>query len=104
MSNFSKGNELYNTRNYSDAINYYKKALDNDECKCHSYYNAGVCYIKLKQYEKAIEMITKALELYQDSKYFFNLAYCYSMINNLYVTAFGRYHRPSHPLLCYYFL
>ena len=47
MSNFSKGNELYNTRNYSDAINYYKKALDNDECKCHSYYNAGVCYIKL---------------------------------------------------------
>ena len=42
MSNFSKGNELYNTRNYSDAINYYKKALDNDECKCHSYYNAGV--------------------------------------------------------------
>ena len=82
MSNFSKGNELYNTRNYSDAINYYKKALDNDECKCHSYYNAGVCYIKLKQYEKAIEMITKALELYQDSTYFFNLAYCYSMINN----------------------
>ena len=75
MSNFSKGNELYNTRNYSDAINYYKKALDNDECKCHSYYNAGVCYIKLKQYEKAIEMITKALELYQDSKYFFNLAW-----------------------------
>ncbi len=32
--------------------------------------------------KKAIEMITKALELYQDSKYFFNLAYCYSMINN----------------------
>ena len=30
MSNFSKGNELYNTRNYSDAINYYKKALNND--------------------------------------------------------------------------
>lgn len=55
MSNFSKGNELYNTRNYSDAINYYKKALDNDECKCHSYYNAGVCYIKLKQYEKLLK-------------------------------------------------
>lgn len=82
MSNFSKGNELYNTRNYSDAINYYKKALGNDECKCHSYYNAGVCYIKLNQYEKAVEMITKALDLYQDSKYFFNLAYCYSMTNN----------------------
>ena len=55
MSNFSKGNELYNTRNYSDAINYYKKALNNDECKCHSYYNAGVCYIKLSNMKKLLK-------------------------------------------------
>ncbi|MPQ44239.1 tetratricopeptide repeat protein [Clostridium tarantellae] len=82
MNNFSKGNELYNVKNYEEALNYYEKAIENNECEYHSYYNAGVCYIKLKEYDKAINMITKALELNNDSKYFFNLAYCYSMTNN----------------------
>ncbi|MGL5243592.1 MAG: tetratricopeptide repeat protein [Sarcina sp.] len=82
MNYFSKGNELYNTKNYSEALDCYERAIENSECEYHSYYNAGVCYIKLKNYDKAIKMITKALELNKDSKYFFNLAYCYSMIND----------------------
>lgn len=82
MNYFSKGNEFYNTQNYSEALNYYEKAIENKECEYHSYYNSGVCYIKLKEYHKAIEMLDKALELHRDSKYFFNLAYCYSMLDD----------------------
>lgn len=82
MNYFLKGNELYNTKNYDEALDYYEKAIENNECEYHSYYNSGVCYIKLKEYNKAIDMIKKALSLHQDPKYFFNLAYCYSMIDD----------------------
>lgn len=81
MNYFSKGNEFYNNHNYCEALNYYEKAIENKECEYHSCYNSGVCYIKLKNYPKAIEMINKALDLHVDSKYFFNLAYCYSMLD-----------------------
>lgn len=82
MNYFSKANEFYNDQNYSIALDYYNKAIENKQYEAHAYYNAGVCYIKLKKYDKAIKMIEHALSICHESKYFFNLAYCYSMLND----------------------
>ncbi|SHI32631.1 Tetratricopeptide repeat-containing protein [Clostridium cavendishii DSM 21758] len=82
MNNFLKANEFYNSKNYCEALSYYEKAIENKENEAYSYYNAGVCYIKLKDYSKAINMINNAIALNKDAKYFFNLAYCYSMLQD----------------------
>lgn len=82
MSYFEKANDLYNVKDYKKAINFYKKAIGNQENEACCYYNAAVCFIKLKEYDEAINLIKSALYLKQESKYFFNLAYCYAMIND----------------------
>jgi ATP-dependent Clp protease ATP-binding subunit ClpC len=38
--------------------------------------------VKNESYEKAAELIKKAIHLKSDSKYFFNLGYCYAMLKN----------------------
>ncbi|MBU3089735.1 tetratricopeptide repeat protein [Clostridium gasigenes] len=79
MSNFNEGNNFYNTKEYSKALTHYKKAIatgENEACSC---YNSGVCFIKLKDFDNAIAMIKNALSIQKESKYFFNLAYCYAM-------------------------
>lgn len=79
MNNFNEGNNFYNTKEYSKALSYYKKAIATGENEACSYYNCGVCFIKLKDYDNAILMIKSALSIQKESKYFFNLAYCYAM-------------------------
>ncbi|MEG0295961.1 MAG: tetratricopeptide repeat protein [Clostridium sp.] len=79
MNYFNEGNKLYNTKQYDKAIDLYKKSIDLNENEACSYYNAGVCFLKLKDYDNAIDMIKKAIRLQCESKYFFNLAYCYAM-------------------------
>lgn len=82
MSYFNEGNKLYNTKEYKKAIDLYKQSIDTGENEACAYYNAGVCYIKLKDFSEAIGMIKKAITLQKDSKYFFNLAYCYAMLED----------------------
>lgn len=83
MDYFSEANTLYNSKEYKKALNFYKKALDEDESNSAScYYNSSVCYIKLKKYTEAIEDLKKALTLKEESKYFFNLAYCHALLGN----------------------
>lgn len=79
MNYFNEANNLYNSKEYMKAIELYRKSIDTDENKACSYYNAGVCFIKLKDFNAAIDMIKSALSLQKESKYFFNLAYCYAM-------------------------
>lgn len=79
MQNFNEGNDYYNNKEYEKAIESYKISIDNKENEACSYYNAGVCFIKLKRYDEAIVMLKKALKLQKESKYFFNLAYCYAI-------------------------
>lgn len=79
MNYFNDGNKSYNSKDYSKAIELYKKSIDAGENQACAYYNAGVCYIKLKNFNSAIEMIKNALSFQKESKYFFNLAYCYAM-------------------------
>ena len=69
MSYFNEGNKYYNNKNYTKAIENYIESIEIGENESCAYYNAGVCYIKLKDLQK-------------ESKYYFNLAYCYAMLEN----------------------
>ena len=79
MDYFSEANKLYNLKEYNKAIDLYKKSIETKENTACAYYNAGVCFIKLKNFNAAIDMIKNALSIQIESKYFFNLAYCYAM-------------------------
>jgi tetratricopeptide (TPR) repeat protein len=82
MSYFQKANDLYNTQDYKRAIVLYQKAVETKDNEAASLYNSAVCFIKLKQYEKAIPLLGSALLQKRESKYFFNLGYCYAMLKN----------------------
>ncbi|MFD3156083.1 tetratricopeptide repeat protein [Haloimpatiens sp. FM7330] len=82
MNYFEKANEFYNAKEYDKAIDMYKKSAEQKQNEASALYNAGVCFIKLKNYEKAIPLLKYAIKKTPQSKYFFNLGYCYSMINN----------------------
>ncbi|MBX7347672.1 tetratricopeptide repeat protein [Clostridium chauvoei] len=79
MDYFNEGNKFYNLKDYKNAISCYKKSIDKYDNTACSFYNCGVCYIKLKDFDNAISMIKGALEIQKESKYFFNIAYCYAM-------------------------
>lgn len=82
MSYFHQANHYYNTKDYKKAINLYKKAAEIEENEVSSLYNAAVCFIKLKEFNKAIPLLKSAINKKKDSKYFFNLGYCYAMLKN----------------------
>ncbi len=82
MNYFQKANEYYNTKDYKKAIDLYEKAIQIKDNEASSLYNSAVCFIKLKRYEKAIELLNSAIKLRRESKYFFNLGYCYIMLHN----------------------
>lgn len=82
MNYFQKANELYNTKDYKKAIELYQKAIEVKENESAAYYNSAVCFIKLTKYESAISLLKKAICLKTDSKYFFNLGYCYAMLKD----------------------
>lgn len=79
MNYFNEGNKFYNTQEYEKAIACYKKSASQNSNTACSYYNCGVCYIKLKNFDDAIVMLNKAIAIKRESKYFFNLGYCYVM-------------------------
>lgn len=82
MSYFHKANEYYNAKDYQNAITMYEKAVEFKDNESSSLYNSSVCFIKLKEYTKAIPLLKSAIKLKRESKYFFNLAYCYTMLND----------------------
>lgn len=82
MNYFNQANQLYNEKDYKNAIDMYKRSAELKEYEAPSLYNCGVCFIKLKDYTSAINLIYKAIELKKESKYYFNLGYCYAMLND----------------------
>lgn len=82
MNYFEKANKYYNKKDYINAINLYKKSIEIKQNEAAALYNSAVCLIKLKAYENAIDLIKKAIHLKSDSRYFFNLGYCYAMLSN----------------------
>lgn len=82
MNYFEKANNLYNCKDYKNAISFYKKSIELKENQASSFYNSAVCFIKLKEYENAIPLLKSAIKHKNESKYFFNLAYCCAMTRN----------------------
>jgi tetratricopeptide (TPR) repeat protein len=82
MNYFEKANDLYNTKDYEKAISMYQKAIKTKDNEAPSLYNTAVCFIKLKQYDKAIPLLKTAIIKRRDSKYFFNLGYCFAMLKD----------------------
>ena len=50
-----RGNELFATRNYDQAIELYNKAIALDPDNAVLYSNRSACYASLKQWTKALE-------------------------------------------------
>lgn len=82
MSYFEKANDLYNTKDYKRALALYQKAIELKDNEAPSLYNAAVCFIKLKQFERAIPLLKSAIVKKRESKYFFNLGYCHAMLKD----------------------
>ncbi|WP_123054395.1 tetratricopeptide repeat protein [Clostridium sp. JN-1] len=82
MNYFQIANEYYNAKNYKKAIYMYGKAIMQKNNVSSSLYNSAVCFIKLKDYERAIPLLRSAIKLKRDSKYFFNLGYCYAVLKD----------------------
>lgn len=82
MSYFQKANDYYNSKDYKKAINMYEQAIKFKDNEASSLYNSAVCFIKLTEYQKAIPLLKSAIKLKMESKYFFNIGYCYTMLND----------------------
>lgn len=81
MNYFEKGNEFYKNKDYKNAISMYKNSARLNINTASCLYNEAVCFIKMKKYDKAITLLKLAIKIKEDSKYYFNLGYCYSMQN-----------------------
>ncbi|MDD3224633.1 MAG: CDC27 family protein [Clostridium sp.] len=82
MNYFDTANNYYIKKDYKSALMFYEKAIGLQENLTSALYNAAVCLIKLKDYEKAIHLLKRAIHFRNESKYFFNLAYCNMKLKN----------------------
>jgi len=75
----------YQVKQYEQAIPYFTAYSEKTELlTCDDFYEIGVCYYKSKQYEKAIELLTKSFCKDNDSinQYvYFSLGDCYLKTN-----------------------
>ncbi|GAA5853383.1 hypothetical protein JCM8547_002435 [Rhodosporidiobolus lusitaniae] len=62
----ARGNKLYSSKQYHDAVEYYSKAIECEE-QAVFYSNRAACYTNLNQLDKVVEDCTSALRL--DSSY-----------------------------------
>ena len=78
------GNKSYRSGNLEQAINYCEKSIELDPNWYVPYYQMGVIYRKLDQYEKSIEYLNRVLEIKPDhDKTWFTLGTHYESIDNL---------------------
>lgn len=58
-----KGLEFLNNGDYEKAVPYFKKALDVDNSYAEGYYFRGYCYVKMKEYEKALLDLDNSIKI-----------------------------------------
>lgn len=58
-----QGNKLFSVRKYDDAISCYTKAIVKNPSTATFFTNRALCYLRLKQWELAIQDCKRALEL-----------------------------------------
>eukprot|EP00331_Platyophrya_macrostoma_P030711 CAMPEP_0176453916 /NCGR_PEP_ID=MMETSP0127-20121128/29553_1 /TAXON_ID=938130 /ORGANISM="Platyophrya macrostoma, Strain WH" /LENGTH=586 /DNA_ID=CAMNT_0017842927 /DNA_START=12 /DNA_END=1772 /DNA_ORIENTATION=+ len=64
----NEGNEAYKKRNFEEALRHYDRAIELDPTEYLIYNNKAAAYLELKQPQKAMEQVDKALEVYQEQK------------------------------------
>ena len=78
-----KGADAYTAKNYTDAAEYFNQSLEFKEADSDLYYQLSSVYNKLEQWDKAIEMANKSLELFngegttRDAKIYYELGNAY---------------------------
>ena len=80
MSIESKAERAYKEKDYAEAIKYYIQITERDPTLKAAYYNLGLSYLQIKNYENAKDVFKKALELdeeYSDARYMLSLTYWY---------------------------
>jgi tetratricopeptide (TPR) repeat protein len=81
----------FNDENYTEAIDYLKKAIEAHPDYCDFYYNVSRCYYELKQYEKALDYALTAVEKDQYSaNRHYNLGCVYFMLKR-YIDAINEF-------------
>jgi tetratricopeptide (TPR) repeat protein len=82
---FEVAEKYYASKNYERAIENFDvfiKTSNDLSRKTSSLYNIGVCYLKLKNYDKAILYLEEAILLKEESSYYFNLGYCHAVLKD----------------------
>ena len=80
MNHFNEGNKFYTEKQFQKAINSYRLSIDSNVNVPCSYYNIGVCYIKLRDFDSAIKMIKKSLEFQKESEKIIKELYMYDVL------------------------
>jgi len=57
-----EGNKLFNLKKYEEAIKQYTKAINKGASSSIFFSNRALCYLKLKQWEKAIADCKSTIE------------------------------------------
>lgn len=78
---FNMGNEFMADNEYAYALDYYEKSylyINSDQAYTpHLYYRMILCYIELKNYTKALDLVCQALKLYPECT---DIEYCKAII------------------------
>lgn len=67
VDEIKKGIELFNKKNYEEAIQNYNKILEENPNVASIYKHIGDCYFAMEDYEKALQNYTKVHEEHPDS-------------------------------------
>lgn len=77
---FDKAAKAFDAGNYDEAIDYFKKAIEDNPKIIDPYLNIAFSYLKSYQIPKAIETFENITKLFpEDSKAYYQLAYLYGM-------------------------
>jgi tetratricopeptide (TPR) repeat protein len=65
---FNKADSLFNIPNYEEAISTYNSILENNLESSEIYYNMGLCYFQIKEFQKAKHQFKKSIILNPELK------------------------------------
>jgi len=78
-----KGNEIYRKGNYSEALNYYRRALSKDNNLIEARVNMAFAYVRLGEYQKAKKIFESLPEEYRSEYVLNNLGNIYAREGDL---------------------
>lgn len=73
-----KGAEAYKNKDYQDAINYFRSALEKVPEKVSLHYNMGLSFYEMNDFTTACDSFKKALRInknYEDARYMLSVSY-----------------------------